>query len=89
MASGVKSVALTAQAALVAFGAPVEDGLEPDDEEEGAFAGPNAPPPICAGTSDFATPAAADLYAARVLGLPDAGLITMAMPPWQCLPWAQ
>jgi len=88
MASGVKSVALVAQAALVDFGAPVEDGLEPDDDGD-AFAGPSSPPPTCGAASDFATPAAAALYAVRVLGLPDAGLITMTMPPWQCFPWAQ
>src|SRR5438046_3740999 len=74
MASGVKSVALTAQAALVDFGAPVEDALEPDDDADpdvDAFAAPSTPPPTCGGTSDFVTPAAAALYAARVLGLPD------------------
>ena len=50
MASEAKSVALPAQAALVdeAFGAPVVDGLEPDDADaDDIDAALNTPPPIC------------------------------------------
>ncbi len=66
MASG-KLTALPAQAALLGEGVevPVEDGLE---DEDGELAALNTPPPTCDGTSDFATLAAAALYALRVLG---------------------